>query len=100
MEATDRVRLFEGEGVLTPTSAPSHAPILKPSIRLTHPGPRLQLFTAKNFEWTAAELPIPNLPPELENFRILHLTDLHARAIWDPAYDQLITRTRANPPDL
>lgn len=63
-------------------------------------GPPLQLFTARGFEWTHAELPIPGLPTELEGFRILHLSDLHARKFWDPAYDDLISRVRAKPPDL
>ena len=34
------------------------------------------------------------------DFRILHISDLHGRRFWDPAYDDLISRVRANPPDL
>jgi uncharacterized protein len=58
------------------------------------------LFTAKGFEWVHAQLPIPGLPAELDGFRILHISDLHGRRFWDPAYDDLISRVRADPPDL
>jgi predicted MPP superfamily phosphohydrolase len=73
---------------------------LKAIVRSNHAGPPLQLFTAKGFEWTDAELPIPGLPAELDGFRILHISDLHARRRWDPAYDEILSRVRANPPDL
>jgi predicted MPP superfamily phosphohydrolase len=110
------VNLVEGEGVISsttglapstrqdrPTYAAAHAPNtpeLTATIHADRPGPRLQLFTAKGFEWVKVGLPIPNLPAELDGFRILHLSDLHARSTWDPAYDDLITRVRANPPDV
>jgi hypothetical protein len=67
---------------------------------LDHFGPPLQLFSARGFEWVTAQLPIFGLPEELDGFRILHLSDLHARDVWDPAYDELISRVQANPPDL
>jgi hypothetical protein len=73
---------------------------LEPIVRSDGPGPRLQLFSAKGFEWIDAQLPIPGLPQELEGFRILHLSDFHARPVWDKAYDDLISRTNAHPPDL
>ncbi len=73
---------------------------LEPIIRRDRIGPRLQLFTAKGFEWIDAQLPIRQLPPELEGFRLLHLTDLHVRQQWDPAYDDLIARVEAHPPDF
>jgi predicted MPP superfamily phosphohydrolase len=66
----------------------------------SHPGPRLQLFSARGFEWNRLQLPIPGLASELDGFRILHLSDLHARSKWDPAYDDLIAGVQANPPDL
>jgi predicted MPP superfamily phosphohydrolase len=73
---------------------------LRPIITTDHPGPRLQLFTAKGFVWTTVQLPIPNLPHDLDGFRILHISDIHARRTWDEAYDDLIARVRAYPPDL
>ena len=110
------MKIIEGEGVVTTTSglAPStrkdratfaaahaqYSPELTATIHTDRPGPRLQLFTAKGFEWVHVGLPIPNLPAELDGFRILHLSDLHARRVWDPAYDDLIARVRATPPDV
>jgi predicted MPP superfamily phosphohydrolase len=76
------------------------APELRAIVRPDHSGPPLQLFTAKGFEWVDAQLPIPGLPGELDGFRILHISDVHVRRFWDPAYDDLISRVRANPPDL
>jgi len=58
------------------------------------------MFTAKGFEWIEAQVPIPRLPPELEGFRLLHLSDTHVGQRWDPAYDELIARTEADPPDF
>jgi len=69
-------------------------------ISVREPGAWLQIRKAHRFEWTDAELPIPGLPPDLEGLRILHLTDSHLRTSWDPAYDQLIQRVQADPPDL
>jgi predicted MPP superfamily phosphohydrolase len=76
------------------------AQCLEPIIRRDRLGPWLQLFTATGFEWVDAQLPIPDLPEELDGFRLLHISDLHARRRWDPAYDELIARVQANPPDL
>ncbi len=73
---------------------------LEPVIRRDRIGPRLQMLSAKGFEWVDAQLPIPGLPDELEGFRLLHVTDLHMRRRWDPAYDELIARNNADPPDL
>lgn len=46
------------------------------------------------------DLPIAGLPAALDGFRIVHLADFHCRRGWDPACDDLITRLKANPPDL
>jgi hypothetical protein len=113
--------LLQGEGVVRSTTelAPSDlalpsepkpvlereiraedGPELRAIVRSDHAGPPLQLFTAKGFEWVDAQLPVPGLPAELDGFRILHISDLHARRRWDPAFDDLISRVRANPPDL
>jgi predicted MPP superfamily phosphohydrolase len=63
-------------------------------------GPWLQLGSSRGFEWTQVHLPIPGLPPALEGFRILHLSDFHARRQWDRAYDDLLAGVERNPPDL
>jgi predicted MPP superfamily phosphohydrolase len=73
---------------------------LEPIIRRDRIGPRLQILTAKGFEWVDAQIPIPHLPPELEGFRLLHVSDIHARRLWDPAWDELIARVQADPPDF
>jgi hypothetical protein len=80
-----------------PGSEGSPRPLI---IRRDRTGPRLQLLTAKGFEWVEAEIPIRELPPELEGFRLLHVSDLHVRKAWDPAYDEFIARVEANPPDF
>jgi uncharacterized protein len=69
-------------------------------LRTVRKGPIFQAFSAKGFAWLELSLPIANLPAELEGFRLLHLSDIHARAWWDPAYDDLIQRVNADPPDL
>lgn len=73
---------------------------LQPIIRTNRTGPPIQLFTARGFEWTDVQLPIPGLPSDLEGLRILHISDIHARRTWDAAYDELIARVAADPPDL
>lgn len=65
-----------------------------------NPGPWLQLFTARNFEWTRISLPIAGLADDLNGLRILHLSNLHVRVRWEKAYDELISRVTQNPPDL
>jgi len=64
------------------------------------PGSWLQFRTSAGFERTRMALPIADLPPDLVNFRILHLTDLHVRKRWDPAYDALISQVEHDKPDL
>lgn len=86
------------------TAAPSpRSPVppnaaLHPDITITRPGPRLQIFCPKRFEWNIVRLPIPNLPPALAGLRLLHLTDLHLRRRWCAEYDELFDRLRADPP--
>lgn len=46
------------------------------------------------------EIAIPELPAILQGVRIIHLSDIHLRARWEPAYDQFLSRLRADPPDL
>jgi len=64
------------------------------------PGPWLQIGTIEQFEWTRVELPVPGLPASLDGLRILHLTDLHFLRTWHPAYDDLLARVRADPPEI
>jgi len=63
-------------------------------------GPWLQLGSAKGYEWNVAKLPFAHLPPALDGFRILHVTDFHARTRWDPAYDDLLAEIRAAKVDM
>jgi uncharacterized protein len=70
------------------------------NIRRDAVGPRVQIRSSRGFEWTHLELPVPGLPAALDGLRICHLTDLHCRTWWDPAYDDLIAGLKANPPDL
>ncbi|MGH7176422.1 MAG: metallophosphoesterase [Tepidisphaeraceae bacterium] len=78
----------------------THEPAQQIPIHRPRKGPWLQLFTARGFEWNSATLPIGGLHRGLEGLRILQLSDLHIRARWDRAHDELIRRTRDNPPDL
>jgi predicted MPP superfamily phosphohydrolase len=63
-------------------------------------GPWFQYHDAVGFEWNTFELPIADLPAELDGFRILHLSDLHCHPHWQTAYDDLLDRLKANEPDL
>lgn len=73
---------------------------LRPRITRLRRGKWLQLLTPDGFEWNRVDLPVPRLPPPLLGLRILHLTDLHMRPAWCQAYDELIERVAASPPDL
>jgi predicted MPP superfamily phosphohydrolase len=55
---------------------------------------------AAPFEWTKIRLSIPNLHPELDGLRFIHLSDLHTRTSWPRAYDRLIEQVQAANPDL
>ncbi|MGA3065933.1 MAG: metallophosphoesterase [Tepidisphaeraceae bacterium] len=83
-------------------SRPAHGPAadLHAQIRVEKPGPWLQFSSAMGYEWTRVDLPIPRLPEEMHGLRLLHLSDFHARSWWDPAYDDLIARVAADPPDF
>ncbi len=88
------------ERALDDRSPAGERSLLEPIIRRDRIGPRLQILTAKGFEWIEVEIPIRDLPAELEGFRLLHISDLHIRTAWDPAYDEEIARVEANPPDF
>jgi predicted MPP superfamily phosphohydrolase len=62
--------------------------------------PWLQLRPPHGFQWNRITLPIAGLPPALAGYRILHLCDFHFRRSWSDAYDQIIQRTRSDPPGL
>jgi hypothetical protein len=40
------------------------------------------------------------MPAGADGVRILHLSDMHFRHTWHPAYDELMVRMRLSPPDL
>ena len=63
-------------------------------------GPWFQYFDAIGFEWNTYRVVVSNLPAELDGFRIVHLSDLHCQQHWQTAYDDLIDRLKADPPDL
>jgi hypothetical protein len=73
---------------------------LVPEWSRARPGPWFMFRGPTNFEWNQVRLPIPNLPPDLTGFRLVHLSDLHLRGYWSKGYDQLIERLEAAPPDL
>src|ERR1700735_3777407 len=81
-------------GRLKDAAIPNPAPN---PLNISHdtPGPRLQFGSSAGFVWTRLELELPDLPHSLNGFRILHLSDLHTRRSWDPAYDTLIARINA-----
>jgi predicted MPP superfamily phosphohydrolase len=60
----------------------------------------LQIRYPHGFEWNRVTVPIADLPAGLANLRVLHLTDLHLRPGWDKSFDELIERTKTDPPDV
>jgi uncharacterized protein len=64
------------------------------------PGPWLELLTIRRLAWRAYTLPIPSLHPKFVGLRIVHLTDVHIARRWMPAWDKLLLRLVAAPPDL
>lgn len=60
----------------------------------------LQFFPPQQIEWRTVRLPIANLPASLEGLRILHISDLHFRSRYSRAWDLLLGKISANPPDL
>lgn len=63
-------------------------------------GPWFQYYDAIGFEWNTFRVTLPDLPAELNGLRIVHLSDLHCQPHWQTAYDSLIDRLAADPPDL
>lgn len=63
-------------------------------------GPWLQVRTPHGFEWNRYELGIEGLRPELEGFRIVHLSDLHLKPFWSPVYQNLAERVTAAQADV
>ena len=63
-------------------------------------GPWFQWRGPREFVWRHERLPIADLPVELDGLRILHLSDFHTRHYWPNAYDTLLERISAHPPDL
>ena len=81
-------------------SAPPTDHPLTPTVSIDRPGPRFAFRTTHGFEWTSITLPIPHLSPELNGFRLVHLSDIHARGYWSRGYDRLIAKLDQSPPDL
>ncbi len=64
------------------------------------PGPWFQYHDSVGFEWNTFELTLPGIPPALDGFRLVQLSDMHCQPHWQTAYDDLIDRLRADEPDL
>lgn len=77
---------------------PAAAPTSLPGSSVT--GPALQIRVPRHFEWNRYALPVPALPPQLDGFRIAHLTDFHLRPFWSDVYDDLVATVRREAPDL
>lgn len=75
-------------------------PAPPPHLRRPRRGPAVQVLSPAGFEFNTIELRLPGLPAGLDGFRILHLTDTHFTRFWFNAYDDLLDRLRADPPDL
>lgn len=69
-------------------------------ITQTRSGPWLQIGSLKDFAHSTIELINPELPESLDGFRVVHLTDFHARPGWTPAFDRLIEAVANEKPDL
>lgn len=72
---------------------PNAAPPLPPSRwwRFWSPG---------RVEWNRVTVAAPYLPPSLEGFRILHLSDLHITRFWHKSYDFLLEQIVSSRVDL
>ena len=64
------------------------------------PGPWFQYGDTNGFEWNTYELAVPGWPAALAGFRLVHLSDLHCRTVWQTAYDDLHDRLAVHEPDL
>jgi predicted MPP superfamily phosphohydrolase len=63
-------------------------------------GPWLQLRVPHGFEWNRYELAVDGLRPELDGFRIVHLSDLHFKSFWSRTYELLLGRVNRARADL
>ncbi len=84
------------------TQSPTRAS--RPALRVAEPEsapvPWVQWRGPSDFIWRKLPLAVAGLPSELDGLRILHLSDFHTRGYWPQAYDTLLARIAANPPDL
>ena len=81
-------------------AAAANVPPAPPTVVRPGPGPRWQWRGPSDFIWKRLTLPVGGLAPALQGLRILHLSDFHTRGYWPPAYDTLLARIAADPPDL
>src|SRR5258706_5030223 len=80
--------------------SPADPERLNAEVSRSRRGPWFMFRGPEGFEWTQIRTPVPHLPPELEGFRFVHLSDLHIRSYWSRGYDELIHRLEQSPPDL
>ena len=62
--------------------------------------PWLQAMGYSSFDWTHLELPVPDLPDELDGLRIVQVSDLHLHRRWEKGLQLLLDELAADPPDL
>lgn len=63
-------------------------------------GSWLQFFTPHGFAWRRFHVPLVGVAKSLNGLKIIHLTDLHFRAYWGKAYDQVLQAIADSKPDL
>ena len=69
--------------------------IALPELRASHPAGRIQIGPLRSWTTLTCDLPIVGLPPDLDGFRLLHLSDTHLRARWHPSYDRLLAEVES-----
>ena len=63
--------------------------------------PWLQIGAIRKYVWSRHRVPIKRLPPGLEGFRLIQLSDLHlCENRWHPGLDRVIEEIRRDAPDL
>lgn len=60
----------------------------------------LEVLRLRNFDWTRMTLPVRAVPASVAALRMVHLSDIHLRYAWEPAYTRLHEELAADPPDL
>ena len=75
-------------------------PDLTPRWQTHRRTPWLQALGYSTFDWTHLELPLPDLPDELDGLRLVQVSDLHLHRRWEKGLQLLLDELAADPPDL